>query len=297
MPDATALDTFHRVKKSMGISSLFRTINAINPTSHGRLFTMEFAKKVGALPKDGVYAIEDGIKMDLHMNEFIERSIYFNAFEFLCTKIILSHLSPGSNYLDIGANVGYYCLKAARRVGSTGRVLAVEPNPQTLEKLNRNISLSGVTGIEIFACALSESDGEVSIFCPTDDTHGFASMRNQGWNNFAEFKVPARRLDDVLPSDLKSIDFLKIDVEGAEKLVFAGAEATIQRYKPPILMEINEKAAQNFGYSSFDAVRMLLKYNPAYRLQFIDHHSITATTLEGMERDKITDGNVLLKSA
>ena len=204
------------------LAKLFRTFNRLNPTSHGRHYVAGLAKRLGAMPEDGEFQVAHGVVMGLHMKDFLERSIYFDCFEFLCTRIVLSFLKQGSVFIDIGANVGYYSLLANVRVGSTGRVLSFEPHPVTVGRLKTNIRLSAATQIELFEVALSDKDDEARIYCPRDETHGHASMQNQGWRDAASYIVSAKRLDDVLPKNIEHIDLVKIDVEGAELLVFRG---------------------------------------------------------------------------
>ena len=276
------------------LGRLFRTFNRLNPSSHGRHYITGLAKRLNALPKDGEFQVERGVTMKLHMDDFIERSIYFDAYEFLCRKIILSCLKPGSVFIDIGANVGYYSLLANGKVGAAGRVLSFEPNPVTAGQLKRNIRLSAAHQIELFGVALSDKEGEVQLYCPKDETHGHASLQNQRWRDVVSYTVPAKRMDDILPKDIEHIDLVKIDVEGAELLVFAGGGGIISRFKPPIIMELNEKAAASFGYDILDAVKLLMSYNPRYQLKFIAPHKITDTTLDELFEQEMRNGDLLL---
>lgn len=272
---------------------LFRTINRLNPTSHGRHFVSKLAMRLNAMPKDGVYRLEPSLIMELHMNDFIERSIYFDSFEFLCRRIIMSFLKSDSVFIDIGANIGYYSLLSNAK-GHKARVISFEPNPVTVKQLRRNIYLNSAHRIEVFDIALSDNEGEVMLYCPKDETHGHASMRNQGWRDPDTYTIPTRRLDDVLPENIEQIDLIKIDVEGSELFVFRGGVETIKRFKPAIIMELNEKAAENFGYYILDAVKLLMLYNPRYQLKFIAPHKIIDTTLDELFEQGICNGNLLL---
>lgn len=276
------------------LAKLFRIFNRLNPTSHGRHYVAGVAKRLGAMPEDGEFQVAHGVTMELHMKDFIERSIYFDAYEFSCRKIILSYLKLGSVFIDIGANIGYYSLLANVRVGAIGRVLSFEPNPVTVGMLKTNIRLSAATQIELFEVALSDKDGEARIYCPRNETHGHASMQNQGWQDADSYTVPTKRLDDVLPKNIEHIDLVKIDVEGAELLVFLGGGRTIKTFKPPILLELNKKAAASFGYDALDVVKQLLSYNPNYRLKFIDAHAVTDVILDELFSKGVRNGNLLM---
>jgi FkbM family methyltransferase len=206
----------------------------------------------------------------------------------------LNYCKPGSVFLDIGANIGYYSLLASRSVGEKGRVIAFEPNPMTIKRIKKNIHLSGAVNIELFDIALSNKDDVVELFCPINETHGFTSMRNHGWENVDCYKVPTKKLDDILPTNLTRIDLIKIDVEGAEMLAFEGAVEVIKKFKPPILMELNEKASENFGYDTLEVVKLLLSLNKGYRLKYIGEHSIVSITLEKLFSESMRNGGLLL---
>ena len=283
-PEKICLTMFH---------ILFRTINRLNPTSYGRHFVSKLATRLNAIPKDGVYRLEPGLIMDLHMNDFIEHSLYFDSFEFLCRRIILSFLKSDSVFIDIGANIGYYSLLANAK-GHKVRVISFEPNPDTVKKLKRNIHLNSDHRIELFDIALSDNVGEVMLYCPKNETHGHASMRNHGWRDPDTYRISTRRLDDVLPEDIEHIDLIKIDVEGSELFVFKGGEETVKKFKPAIIMELNEEAATTFGYDILDVVKLLLSYNPSYKLKFIAPHEISETTLNQLIAQKKRNGNLLL---
>lgn len=293
-----SIESKHQPNRPQSVShampELFRAFNRLNPTSHGRHYVSELAMRLGLIPEDGEFQVAPGVTMELHMKDYIERSIYFDSFEFICRRIVMGFLKPGSIFVDIGANVGFYSLLANERVGAEGRVLSFEPNPVTARKLKTNIALSGAKQIELFEMALSDKGGEVRIYCPKDETHGFTSMRNQGWQDADSYLVPARRLDDVIPKNLSHIDLVKIDVEGAELLVFQGGADTIRKFKPPILLELNEKAAESFSYDTLDIVKLLLSFNPNYRMKFIDAHSVVPITMEELFSKSVRNGNLIL---
>ncbi len=158
--------------------SLARTVNRLNPTTHGRQLLMAMADQFVGRPRSGVYSIESGVLMELDMTELLEECIYYHAFEPLCRSLILSHLSRGAVFVDIGASVGFYSLLARNRVGPGGRVIAFEPNPGTLVKLRRNLELNGAQ-IELFEVALSNREELVTLYSP-ESCHGEASMSPLG---------------------------------------------------------------------------------------------------------------------
>lgn len=131
---------------------------------------------------------------------------------------ILSEISPGDCVLDAGANIGVFTVLASSLVGSTGRVVAVEPQPENLRVLRRNIELNGCRNVSVVPRALSNVDGS-AVFI-TGRGIGAHLSRSGG------IPVDTISLPSILTvAKLPRIDYLKMDIEGAEVRVFE-AEGT-----------------------------------------------------------------------
>jgi FkbM family methyltransferase len=265
----------------MLVSSAVRALNLLNPTSHGRLWLQSVAERRGR-PPSGVYRVIGGALMDLDTSDFLERSLYYRTFEFLITRTFRRYIKPGFNVADIGANVGFYSLLMSRLVGDRGKVRAFEPNPRVYQRLLRNLSLNNAKNVTPHQLALSESEGEISLHLPPLDTHGLASLRNQGWKGGETVQVATRRLDDFLSGE--RVDVIKVDVEGAELLVLKGAEKTITEQRPCLLLEFNPRVTQSFGYSPVEIARLVMRYHPKYTIRRIDPHHVAQTSLSEIEK-------------
>jgi FkbM family methyltransferase len=157
-------------------------------------------------------------------------------------------LAPGMVALDVGAHVGEVTLAMSRFVGPSGRVHAFEPTQATFEKLEQVVRLSGRTNVVLTRAAVRESDGTAELRVYDE---GFAS-----WNTLADRplgqgvdvkpvrteSVPATTLDSYCDrAGLSRIDFLKIDVEGAEYQVLLGARRLLDaRRIRTIIFEIGQ---------------------------------------------------------
>jgi len=157
---------------------------------------------------------------------------------------ISTHLREGAVFIDVGAHIGFYSLKAARIVGPSGRVVAIEPNPETRRLLARNVpaSAANVT-IQPFACCAR--DGEVTLHAgpATHTTHASLARANTdepaGPETSHHFAVEGRRVDRIVGElGWIRIDVIKIDVEGAELLALQGAGQTLARFQPVVIVEI-----------------------------------------------------------
>jgi FkbM family methyltransferase len=251
-------------------AKVFQTANRLNPTSFGRSRLMDWAQAVGAIPVDGIYDVGRGVSLDLKFSDFVDRAIYYDAFEFMVRRVLERNLRDGSVFLDVGSNIGYY--------------YAVESNPATLNRLYHHISINDMEDIQVVPFAAADQEGSCTIYMPEDDTHGLASLRNQGWAKSKEFTVPMKRLDEVLASSPK-IDVIKIDIEGAELLALKGANKLLRRDKPMIIAEIVPEFLERFGHSSRDVLDFLLDLDSRYRVYEIKNHAIHQRDIEWLRQD------------
>jgi len=169
-------------------------------------------------------------------------------------EAILDLLPDDGVFLDVGANVGWFTLMGGdklARAGRGGRVIAVEGNPVVVPYLCTSVVESGLAGhVEIKPYAVSNATGFVGFDCSTQGNLG--GQRAQSTDAIAAGQrqiVPALRLDDIL-ADLGRLDLIKIDIEGSEPFALQGARAVLDRFKPPIIAEINAKALSSVAAMS-----------------------------------------------
>jgi FkbM family methyltransferase len=145
------------------------------------------------------------------------------------TEILRSFVTPGTKFLDVGANVGYFSIVVGNRLQKGhGKVIAVEPHPHMVELIERSVHLNRLEPVvEVQAMAASDSTGVLKLFYP-DGHIGQGSSVRQFDAAGKLIEAPARRLDDTVPADMV-IDLVKIDVEGAELAVLRGMEGIIRR--------------------------------------------------------------------
>ncbi len=191
----------------------------------------------------------------LDVQSWVERKIMCKGYyEPWVSDFIKRSLKPGQVAIDIGANIGCHTLVMANCVGENGRVLAFEPNPKMLVRLDSNIRLNGFTQVETFAMALGEQTGRGSIFIPPESDHnqGVASMhRSNLGGRGEEVLTEVQSLDDVVGlQKLHRIDLIKMDVEGHEWQVLLGAKQTLKRFKPILLFEFSKQQWHGAGFSA-----------------------------------------------
>ncbi len=150
-------------------------------------------------------------------------------------------LRPGSVFVDVGGNKGDFALIAAKAMGDTGTVLCVEPEPENAEWIRRSVARNGYRSVAVAPVALAERDGEDTLFLGP----------KSGWHTLVEdpslvvgtITVPLRTLDSLLAQHgVDHVDVMKIDVEGAEGRVLAGATKALGGSNPmTLLLDLHPK--------------------------------------------------------
>ncbi len=154
-------------------------------------------------------------RMRLDVGDIVQRHILSRgAYEIHTVAAIEQLLQPGDIVVDVGAHVGQYTLAASRKVGEQGRVVAIEPNPETFLDLKTNVLLNRAANVETVHCAIGRRSELVSFMLPPPGNRG-SSRRSS--RDDADYWTGLLALPDVLARlDIRRVDVLKIDVEGAE---------------------------------------------------------------------------------
>jgi FkbM family methyltransferase len=138
-------------------------------------------------------------------------------------------LRPGDHAVDVGANVGCYTLLFARWVGSTGRVLALEPAPDAFDGLVRHVALNGLAA-QVTALNIAASDRAGVARLAVDGFQGTNHLVAGGSDDGARsIDVRTETLDELCERERIDPALMKVDVEGAELSVLRGAAETIRR--------------------------------------------------------------------
>ncbi|HEY5312165.1 MAG TPA: FkbM family methyltransferase [Pirellulales bacterium] len=180
-------------------------------------------------------------------------------------------IEPGDCVWDVGANVGLASFAAAALAGPSGRVLAIEPDPFLVGLLERSAARCGPSSapVDVLALAVADTDGLVQ-FCRATRSRSSNHLAGYGESQtggvLATRWVPAKTLDSLLDY-FPPPRVLKIDVEGAEKLVLAGAVKVLSEHQPVVICEVASRFARcvsdqlhSAGYTFYD-----LEASPAAR--------------------------------
>ena len=193
-------------------------------------------------------------------NDACGRAILRGQFENAERQFVERYLEPGMTVLDIGAHHGFYSMLASKKVDDGGRVIAFEPSPREREKLARHLAWNSCGNVRVEETALGETEGRADFFVVASKETGCNSLRQpQTKHPTRTLQVQVKRLDDYLrTSQVERVDFIKLDVEGAELSVLKGAGEILEcRPRPILLCEVQDLRTKAWGYSALEIIKFL----------------------------------------
>lgn len=204
------------------------------------------------------------ILLDSHDSLGLSKHKVFEPFE---TEICKREIKPGDIVVDIGANIGYYTLIFARLVGPNGKVYAFEPDPNNFELLRANIEANGYKNVVLEQKAVLNKLGEAKLhisFGNNGDHRLYDS--NDGRSSIL---VEVVALDEYFKYRERAIDFIKMDIQGAEPGAFSGMRSLVQdNDNLKLTTEFWPAGLQRFGVTGADYLKML--ENSSFYLYEID---------------------------
>lgn len=228
----------------------------------------------------------DGLRVRTFLGNDMSRCLFIGgSFEPNEFVFLGAFLRPGMVFVDAGANDGLYTLFAAKRVGATGRVVAIEPSTREHARLVENIRLNRLTNVDVVKVAVADE--------PATSKLAVAQYGHEGLNTLggtiANPTVATTHLEDVRVETidrladelgLERIDAIKLDVEGSEARAVAGARSVIERFRPILQLELNEEALEAQGSTREELVAALSSVD--YALWVFDD---TTAQLRPLRRD------------
>lgn len=188
---------------------------------------------------------------------------------------VVRNLCPtGGTVVDVGANFGEWALQMARAVGPGGRLIAFEPVAYLAEAARKTLRVNGQRQGEVVAKALSNKDGQAELTLNKTHTGKSGIGVADSDDETARVSVPTVTLDSFVEAEnIGRLDFIKIDVEGHEAEVIEGAQSTLQRFGPAMVVEAGVDPDQN--RQKIEAILQGLDYRMVGSLM---PHGIAETT-------------------
>jgi FkbM family methyltransferase len=192
----------------------------------------------------------------------LDHELIYNEFERMERQFVERLLRPGMTVADVGAHHGLYTLLASKRVGPKGRVIAFEPSPRECRRLEKHLRWNRCCNVQLMPFAAGEEPGEADFFVVEGSRDWGNSLRPPAVDEPTKtVRVSVRRLDDALEElDVSKVDFVKLDVEGAELSVLYGAmRLLVRESRPAILAEVQDIRTQPWGYAAREIIQFMIR--------------------------------------
>jgi len=243
----------------------------IAPTERGGFRLARLARRlVPESERQGIFQTPDGLRLHLDLRTYPDITMAVGLYELDTARLIHRLLKPNLWFVDVGANLGYFTLLAAKWTAPAGRVDAFEPDPINRKRLEQHLHENSLGDrVRIYPIAASSQAGEVELIHPQSAgaNHGMASMYKSLAGEGETFTVPTARLDKLLNG---SPDLIKLDVEGAELAAIEGMENILRSPTPPrLIIEHNPTSCAAAGYRPADIFAKLLQFRPDYKVFWI----------------------------
>ena len=267
------------------------TINT--PISRGKYRAFLTARSIcKTVPRDLIGTAKDGRQFSIDLSSGMQDTVYFlGEYEPAITALIEPVIKKNGcrTFIDAGANFGWYTtlfFKYARDVGS---VHAFEPLPVTFACLERNHELMGSPqNVRINNLALGDEETELTINVFPGEPTGHASLSDHQRADAEKFQCKVVTLDSYLnQNNVGAVDFIKVDVEGAEMSLLRGADRLFGQDVQPIwLMEMALNQTRNFGYTPNDLIEYF-KERGEYKFFKIEEEAVRLEEITGFDENDI----------
>lgn len=211
------------------------------------------AKRIGVPPEPQEVTLLGGARLRLDMTDGMQRNMYYLGFlEPRYVACLARYVRPGGMFVDVGANVGYYAVWAALRVGPAGYVYAFEPNPVAFDHMAANVALNGLGNVTLHKVALGEQHGTGCLKLCLGQLGGSRLIAGETRDEDL-VSVQIETLDSYLTDAPmgSQVDVMKIDAEGAEAAILRGAAQVLGgSMQPYLLMEVDDRLLRQLGSSA-----------------------------------------------
>lgn len=202
------------------------------------------------------FAEVQGHKMFLDSKDSLYLSIH-GIHEPFVTEFVKKEVKKGNVVLDIGANIGYYTLIFAKMVGEDGKVFAFEPDPTNFSLLKKNVEINDYKNVVLVQKAVSNKTGKGKLYI-SEDNLGAHTIYNSN-DNRQWIEIEVIRLDDYFKNYNGKIDFIKIDIEGAEYEAIQGMRNLLKRNNVTIVTEFNTFALKRSIIQPEEYLKLLIE--------------------------------------
>lgn len=249
-----------------GVLLKLRALTVWARTIPGAVIGLEAIRRSFARrPERAVVEYDRSLRIEVRIGEHMGSHLFwYGAYNRDLLALLDRLLSPGMLVLDIGANIGEIALACAARVSPGGRVYAFEPCESVAGLLRRNADLNASLELEIVEEALGERSGRgqlydaAGLFEDGSEHGGVLTMYASPERSTPVGEVEVGTLDRFVEGRrISRLDLIKIDVEGGELAVLKGGLQAIEKFRPALLIEVQQETSRAAGYDQREILDIL----------------------------------------
>jgi FkbM family methyltransferase len=283
------MKTHHAERREPYDVQLMRAALRHWPLPRGRWFFLKMCKRF-LKNRDFLMEVEPGLFMPAELDDWMHFWCFMGEYPGSDPSVLLSRrlIHSGQTVFDVGANIGLWVMGAAVAAGPTGNVHAFEPVPEIHARIEHNLKLNQLDWVHLWKLGLSDAPGSAPLFRDSTYNSGRGSLaKREGVDNPVEIKLTTLEAH-CAAHKIDRIDFLKVDVEGAELKVFQGADRFLSSKEAPIILfECSEILVKPFGTTSTEIKRFLA--DRGYRIYRFEGKRLEEIPVEKSQGDKIED--------
>ncbi len=280
------------MKKS--IKSILQSFGLLAPIQKFRLRKKEEAFQATYAKIDFWELNSSGLSLKFHSKDQYSKKWFYPRYDHrkihepIATNLFIEHLKPNSHVMDIGAHLGYFTCLASHLV-KRGSVHAFEIDPQCYELIKNNLDLNKAENVIINKLAASDKNDFEKIPLLEEPNPGL--MINAKGKEY--INIPCTKIDDYIQSNDLTIDFIKIDVVGAEMKVLNGMKKVLKQDQLKLLIEVHVAHLENYFNTDYkDLLKLLI--NNGFELYNIDAHRASESKLKKINQQSTLSGNTML---
>lgn len=253
-----------------------------------RNYIKDQIKSIELTTENTIIHLQDGRKFYWDPNSYdsLNGFIRIGNWEPDSVDILEKLIKNGDCIVDIGANFGWYTTLFAKFTGNEGKVYSFEPLKHINDELISNVNLNKYHNVIINELGLGDTESIEQFYYPKTRGSMFNSLKKHSENNeYIKYTSRCITLDSYIEdNNIKIIDLIKLDVEGAELLVLNGSKKLLGSNMAPILiLEVSQLLSSAFGYTPKDIEGFLKQYNYSFFIISKELKLRSITSLSGID--------------
>ncbi len=231
------------------------TTNKIYGAAVTKLPPNHYQYKKGSLRKFQI----KGINYELDISDIMGWYVYF-GFKDKARIKLYSLVKKNDVIFDVGANIGETTLNFAKKTGENGKIHSFEPDPINYISVEKNIRINDFNNILLNPFGLGNEEGKFKIYTVDENNRGMNRIVNSTDNISNHREITITRIDDyVKNNNIKTINLIKIDVEGFEFNVLKGALEVLNKFHPILFIELDNQNLKDQGSSANELITYLVE--------------------------------------